>query len=98
MKHLAIALLVVSSFYACKPDMSQPYTPNPTFASTDTVPTIEISDSIAEPAMANDYNNIEWDTFFKMVSKKYSAIFYDSGNLPIINVFVPLQVYKVIDA
>lgn len=36
----------------------------------------------------------DWDAMFRKASKLFTGIFYDQGNLPIVNVFVPLKVTK----
>lgn len=43
-------------------------------------------------ALLRDGKN--WDAMFKKAAKYFKGIYYDKGNLPIVNLFVPLEVTK----
>jgi hypothetical protein len=37
---------------------------------------------------------MDWDAMFETASRNYMGIFYDTGNLPMVNIFTPLKVTK----
>lgn len=40
--------------------------------------------------------SMDWDMMFKKASKNFQGVYYDRGNLPIVNMFVPLEVKKYV--
>jgi len=38
----------------------------------------------------------DWDKMFKVASRNFLGVFYDKGNLPIVNLFKPLKVTKYV--
>ena len=42
-----------------------------------------------------NYNALNIDSLLRMAKQKFIGVFYDKGNLPIVNLFVPLTVKKM---
>ena len=42
-----------------------------------------------------NYNVLDIDALLRMAKEKFIGVFYDKGNLPIVNLFVPLTVKKM---
>ena len=42
-----------------------------------------------------NYNALNIDSVLRMAKQKFIGVFYDKGNLPIVNLFVPLTVKKM---
>ncbi len=54
----------------------------------------EFAWEVAHALMKKKDGVINWDAMFKTASKYFKGIYYDKGNLPIVNLFVPLEVRK----
>lgn len=48
---------------------------------------------VIDALMGNGYGT-DWDAMFQAAAKNYIGIFYDTGNLPMVNIFVPMKVTK----
>lgn len=48
---------------------------------------------VIDALMGNGYGT-DWDAMFQAAARNYTGIFYDTGNLPMVNIFVPMKVTK----
>ena len=47
-------------------------------------------------ALVGGEQTADWDAMFEAAAKNYNGIFYDTGNLPMVNIFIPLEVTEYV--
>ena len=47
-------------------------------------------------ALVGGEQTADWDAMFEAAAKNYNGIFYDTGNLPMVNIFIPLKVTEYV--